>query len=515
MSFLIMDTFGMKGGPRLGNQLFQYASAYGLAKKYNKELRLPSWKYSPAFDSEFPLETFRDTGFGHVQEPGFHYSLVLPGGNVNIDRSYLQSEKYFEDCKDDIKALFKFKKQFVIDCLSQFPQAFEKKTIAIHIRRSDYINNRNYLNLSIPYYICTLQDNFPDWKNMNLIFFSDDIKYVKAHFGCLSNAFFSEHNTDIEDMCLMSQCDHFILSNSTFAWWSTWLGEKPGSIIVRPTEYFRGKLKERCDDKDLWPERWRKSHVDKRISLNDTTFMIPVTYDHQDRKENFSLTMKFIENNFMTNVIVAEEGGQTFLNGLNPSMCKYYPHDMKYFHRTKMLNNIARRSETPIIFNWDADIIMSPVQVWQAIEKIREGADMVYPYDGRFAKVPRLWFKIISPDLDVSRFAGIAFNGLQEGRRASVGGAVAFNKESFFKGGGENENYISYGPEDRERFYRFTTLGFRIERVKGVLYHMNHFKGKNSLPIHENHTKNVAEHRKILSLGKNDLQNYVNSWPWK
>ena len=44
----------------------------------------------------------------------------------------------------------------------------------------------------------------------------------------------------------------------------------------------------------------------------------------------------------------------------------------------------------------------------------------------------------------------------------------------------ENEFMISYGPEDIDRFERFTKLGFNIKRISGILYHLDHHIGVNS-----------------------------------
>jgi hypothetical protein len=38
-----------------------------------------------------------------------------------------------------------------------------------------------------------------------------------------------------KDMWLMAQCQHFILGNSTFAWWAAWLAERKGlTRVVAP-----------------------------------------------------------------------------------------------------------------------------------------------------------------------------------------------------------------------------------------------------------------------------------------
>ena len=106
---------------------------------------------------------------------------------------------------------------------------FGKPTIAISIRRGDYVGNPNYRLLPITYYILAMFENFPNWRDHNIVIFSDDIPYCKVHWDCIPNVYFSENNSDIEDLCLMTLCDDFIIANSSFSWWGAYLGEKEGS----------------------------------------------------------------------------------------------------------------------------------------------------------------------------------------------------------------------------------------------------------------------------------------------
>ena len=47
-----------------------------------------------------------------------------------------------------------------------------------------------------------------------------------------------------EDLYLMQQCQHFVLSNSMFAWWGAWLGTarrtQPKPLIIMPTIWYDG-----------------------------------------------------------------------------------------------------------------------------------------------------------------------------------------------------------------------------------------------------------------------------------
>lgn len=526
---ILFEKFGSHG--RLGNQLFQYAAMLGLSIKHKTKLSLPKWAYEEYFESKFPSAhnefkegklTFLCGTPQIVNEAFFHYT---PGLYDNLDykstnynfHGYFQSEKYWAPYQESIRAALRFKKEFVDQLRRKFYLAFKKRTIAISIRRGDYVDNPNYELLPITYYITSLFEHFPDWRSYNIIVFSDDIPYCKVHFDCVDNVFFAENNTAIEDICLMSQCDHFILSNSSFSFWGAYLGEKRKTKIIRPAHYFRGELAKTCDTKDFWPERWiEHNHTDKRLDLMDVTFTVPVMYDHPDRKKNLDLCVCMLQHCFNTNVIIGEINGNTF-EYMRQFNCRYvnFP-GRQPFHRTKMLNVLAEFSETKFVANWDADVFVAPFQLYIAVERLRDGADMVYPYEWAFARIPRVpWFSKLEKRVDIGIVGDTKFNGMNNNDATSYGGAVLFNRESFFDGGGENENFISFGPEDYERYHRFTNLGYRVERVPGPLYHVNHYVGPNSSNRHPFVNSNRAEHQKILDMSKSELKSYVKTWAWK
>jgi hypothetical protein len=334
-----------------------------------------------------------------------------------------------------------------------------------------------------------------------------------VHFECLPNAFFSSGRDDIYDMALASCCDDFIISNSSFGWWCAWLGEKPHSKIIHSGFLHSGRLSKN-DPRDYRPERWTAHKKDAYvIDLSDVTFTIPLLFDHQDRKENMELVLYFLQSAFDTNFMICEQGGDIF-EYMN-QWAEYSQTDSKKFHRTKMLNDMANQAETEIIVNWDCDVIIPPMQVYMAVDELRAGADMVYPYGGGFARMPRNpWFSIVQKSLDIGIVGKEPFKhrGADEN---SVGGAVMFNRESFLDGGGENENMISFGPEDCERHDRFKLLGYTIRRVGGALYHLNHHTGENSTPRNPFYQDNQAEIEKVRRMTKIELRAYVDSWTWR
>lgn len=497
---------------RLGNSLFQIASTIGIARANNTDYVFPRWQYREYFLNPLNVTDQFTGNFAVIRESGYHYAPIAASGDTNV-YGWLQTSKYWRHCEDEVREALRFKPE-VIKPLFE-PNG--KQTIAISIRRGDFVGNPNYYQLPVTYYILALLEHFPDFESYNIIFFSDDLGYCKVNFECLPNAYFPEGYSDIEQLALMTTCDHFIISNSTFSWWGAYLGKKENTKVIRPFKNLAGKLEQQNSERDYWEPEWTVfEHENKKIDLSDFTFTIPVFYDHEDRKQNVNLCVSLLLRHYNTNVMVAEQGGQVF--AYMSRYCRYLNFKgMEVFHRTQMLNVMARRSNTPFVVNYDADIITPPMQLVIARRKLHAGADFVYPYDGRFARVNRMvWLSKIAAASDIGIVSNTEFKG-KNGKPlpiSSVGGAVIVNKKSFIESGMENEYMVSYAPEDCERWDRWHALGYRVERVLGCVYHMDHWIGVNSSSRNPYFKQAHDLLDRIRAMHPDELRKFVSSWPW-
>ncbi len=514
-----MITYSQLGSMgRLGNALFQIASTAGIAKTNNQDYVFPYWRYSHYFENRFPTIN-RINNPVKVSETGYHFTpdhweenvQKHPGRLISL-HGWLQSEKYWSNSKEEILNQFKFKTTLIEKLRNKYQEVFSKKTIAISIRRGDFVQNPNYEQLPISYYVGALLKYFPNYKDYNIFCFSDDIPYCRHHFECLDNVYYPMAALDIEQLLLLSLCDNFIISQSTFSWWGAYLGEKPNSIIVRPNYNMAGDLLRNNNEKDYWPLSWSNvyDHKLEKINLKDTTFTIPVYYDHEDRAQNLRLNIDYLRKHFDTNIILGEQGGDHFTK-LRVDQYIKFPYNK--FHRTKMLNEMANESNTEIIVNWDTDVITPVMQLVEAVNALRNDSDVVYPYDGRFARVDRKrWYPLINNSLDTGIWMRERFAGTRPNDSGSVGGAVLFKKDSFLDGGMENENFISYAPEDQERWYRFRKLGYKVDRIRGNLYHIDHHIGPDSYTQHPLYKDNEKEFHRIRN--HPNLRQEVDTWEW-
>lgn len=497
---ITMSQFGPHG--RLGNQLFQWQFLSALAKRMNTELVLPKWEYADYFEN--PPKEGTLSNCINIEEPHYQYDLspyenLDPSKDYNLT-GYWQHEQYF-----DPSITIKFRDDFKTKVQDKFYFELAKPTIAIGVRRTDYNKLPHvYYQLPVHYFISALTHNFPDWKEYNLVFITDDRDYCKLHFGCLKNAYFPDVK-DAEAMCLMSLCGNIIMANSTFYWWASRLGHP--EKVIQPERLFAGKLLEQYGDINFYTSRDDDSrylkHEAVKIDLRDMTFTIPVKHDHKDRRVNLDICVNQLQQYFDTNIIICEQGG----NQMQIEGCDYISFPGDQFHRTKMLNEMAKQATTPFIANWDCDVVIPPMQLFEAVNRLRAGAEMVYPYDGIFHRIRHKQKERMTDDIGV-------FGSDPPDGTPSFGGAVLWNKQTFMQIGMENEYMISFGPEDVERMERAVKLGVRLERQPGNLYHFAHWCGPDSSVSNPLFKANRELLNKQREMSKDQLLEYIHTWPW-
>ena len=245
-----------------------------------------------------------------------------------------------------------------------------------------------------------------------------------------------------------------------------------------------------------------------KINLLDTTFIIPVSYDHPDRLENLNLVRAYLTHHFDTNIIVGEIGTHVMKSNIQ------FDYGEK-FHRTKALNYMTMKAKTPFVVNWDADVLTEPNQILAMVRILRNGWDVCYPYDGRFLLVPRSYIRPIQETMSLAALQYVNFPsmGATSANGPSYGGAVGYNKEAFIRAGGENENFVSMGAEDQERWRRFNLL-LKVARVDGPIYHINHHRGVNSTFNHSMGSHNQTYWRWLCRMSDEQFKEHIKSFTW-
>lgn len=252
---------------RLGNQMFQYATIKGIAKNRGYDFIVSPLNYFGVSDpnvrstsdniySTFELESAKQgtQSVSIVKESGFAFDQNLfdtCADNVDL-YGYFQSEKYFEHIKDEVKKDFTFKDYIKVPTKKQFQEVFgDEDVISLHVRRGDYVNNKEHPTPSLNYYYKALEQLDSE---LSVMVFSDDIEWCKEQTIFSGDRFlFSEDNIAGVDLYLQSLCKYHIIANSSFSWWGAWLADSKKTIA--PQKWFGGNCSKN-ETKDLYLKEW-------------------------------------------------------------------------------------------------------------------------------------------------------------------------------------------------------------------------------------------------------------------
>ncbi|MDA3853193.1 MAG: hypothetical protein PF444_02990 [Bacteroidales bacterium] len=71
------------------------------------------------------------------------------------------------------------------------------------------------------------------------------------------------------------------------------------------------------------------------------------------------------------------------------------------------------------------------------------------------------------------------------------------------------------GIEDGERVNRWLNLGYKFKRTEGVMFHLSHDRGKNSIYHYKRDRElKIAELHRITKMGKSELECEIKNWEW-
>ena len=225
----------LQGG--LGNQMFQYAAGLGAAKKLRCELLINNSFYKEHKQKQYELgvfpisaPTFDNVTSELIEEKHFEYQEITKNGMMI---GYWQSEKYFDNVAEQVRAEFKLPKHTIADDM-----------VAVSVRRGDYLH--------LPDVFCSLDDYYAEAREIfpdsTFVVFSDDPDWVEENLDWADIVV--KDNPAIVDLALLSCFKNHIIANSSFSWWGAWLAN--GDTVVAPRNWFS------CDynTKDLIPDRW-------------------------------------------------------------------------------------------------------------------------------------------------------------------------------------------------------------------------------------------------------------------
>ena len=282
----------LKGG--LGNQMFQYALYRELLHRGKEvkiddvtgfehdKLRIPVLdRFGIEYEKATPEEVVAITDSkmdifsrirrkltGRKTKEIVEVEGIFDPQILELDEAYLvgywQSDKYFTSPEviEHLQETFSKRPQEIMhDSVSwtTLQQIECCESVSIHVRRTDYLDAEHIKihNLcSETYYknaISMVRQKHP---NAVFFIFTDDKEWRKEHFkghNFINVELQEGEFTDVADMLLMSRCKHHIIANSSFSWWSAWIGDTPEKMVIAPAKWINNRKMD-----DIYTERMTK-----------------------------------------------------------------------------------------------------------------------------------------------------------------------------------------------------------------------------------------------------------------
>ena len=286
----------------LGNQLFAYAAARRLAMVNSAELvidDISGFRYDTQYNRHYQLDCFaipcrkatpaeRLEPFSRIRRNllrrwnrrlPFEQRRYLVQEDIDFDprlldlrptkrfylEGYWQSEGYFKDVEGQIRQDLRIIPPTDAANLACAETIRQRPAVAVHVRFFDEpsrVESTNGNNAPGDYYARAVQTMEAQVSGAHYFLFSDRPEAARSCIPLPDDRItLVHHNQGDEhayaDLWLMSQCQYFIIANSTFSWWGAWLAGNANKIVIAPGFEKRGGTNW-WGFKGLLPDDWQQ-----------------------------------------------------------------------------------------------------------------------------------------------------------------------------------------------------------------------------------------------------------------
>ena len=261
----------------IGNQLFQIAYALKLSKEYKKKIYLLNDHINPIGGDErsreleflgFNIEEknlflpkykwFRSKYIKYFK-PSIAYIDDSNYKNNFLNDKYLLLDGFFQD-PQELENIRNYLKKIIQDKAKDHNfRIKDRRTVAVHIRRGDYVSNRHASNslgfVGLDYYLSSIDLIKQKINDPKIEIFTDDVKWVKKnlnHIGPFN--IISERNMGSnKEFLYFFSYQNFIIANSSFSWWAPWLNySNIDGLVICPKLWFSNKQKSKLNMIESW-----------------------------------------------------------------------------------------------------------------------------------------------------------------------------------------------------------------------------------------------------------------------
>ena len=289
-----MITIRLKGG--LGNQMFQYAFAKGIAHSLNTDFQIDCsllldrarGKDMVYRDYDLDILNVREnfsirpsnlrmlykihsskvgkvmrgrilSGKSYIKEKHFHVDQDLLKNLIDgaLYDGWWQSPQYFSHIEKELREDFVLKIQPLESSVSILDRIKRVNSVCLNVRRTDFVANKTLNTTNQKYFIEAASHMASLVESPVFFIFSDDIDWCRENIKLDYPFEIVDHEMKgfkfSNYMRLMISCHHFIIPNSSFAWWAAWLNEELDKKVIAPQTWFNDTT---INTNDLVPKSW-------------------------------------------------------------------------------------------------------------------------------------------------------------------------------------------------------------------------------------------------------------------
>jgi hypothetical protein len=259
---------------QFGNQLFQIAAAYAYSLDHHLPLSIPQFFSDSRWNIDKNSKRLFENRLAALpisepavtwREPSFNYNPIPAYPSIHLF-GWFQTEKYFKHRRQEILELFAPPPELELEIWEKYPfLSSSSMLVGVQIRdyrvESLYVNGdyhpthkRNYYKNAVKY--------FPE--GTTFVVTSNNLNLAKECMDRLAqNIIYLDSGDYIEEFYVLTQCDSFIISNSSFGWWAAWLSSNVDKIVIVPRPWHSPPYDDDITCKDLIPDDWIIVNVNK------------------------------------------------------------------------------------------------------------------------------------------------------------------------------------------------------------------------------------------------------------
>jgi hypothetical protein len=165
---------------------------------------------------------------------------------------YFQTPRYFGEIAEELREELRSLLNSVCSSSEIHRELAKPGTVAVHVRRGDYMQNSVFQVCDVDYYRDAINQMRKEVSGAKFFIFSDDPAWCRSTF-CDDDQTIVDSgeagNNPLYDLHLMSLAAHHIIANSTYSWWSAWLAQSSTQRVIMPDRWYAGEIIAPIDEK--------------------------------------------------------------------------------------------------------------------------------------------------------------------------------------------------------------------------------------------------------------------------